>query len=330
MHRHDGHGHDHAHAHDNGPVQPAPAHEHVHGLCDDHRHGVASTSERVRMLATLIITALLMVVEFVGGLVSGSLALQSDAAHLLTDVAALLLSWLALSLAARPADPRRTFGFHRLEILAALTNGVVLLVLSSWLLVAAYHRFRTPVVIRADLVMIFALVGLFAMAVGMLLLRGSSSLNVKSAYLHVAGDALTSIAVLGGGALMRYRPGLWFVDPLLSSIIALAVIASAVRLVRDAVHVLLEAVPHDIDLAEVVKALEGVAGVSDIHDLHIWTITSGMHALSAHVVVTADLPAGSHDELLTCIKQMLMERYAIAHSTLQVESAGYEHFGHQD
>src|SRR5262245_21068890 len=316
-HNRDLHGHDH-HAHGPRPTQP----DH------DHQHGHATVSERRRMLATLILTTALMITEFVGGLVSGSLALRSDAAHLLTDVAALGLSWFALVLAARPPDPRRTYGFHRLEILAALINGVVLLALSIWLLAAAYQGFRNPVPIRADLVVVVALVGLFAMSIGMLLLRGSHSLNVRSAYLHVAGDALTSIAVLGGGVLMHFRRHLSWIDPLLSSVIGLVVIASAFRLIREAVHVLLEAVPADIDLAEVVKSLQGIAGVRDVHDLHIWTITSGMHALSVHVVAVPDLPPAAHDALLTCIKEMLLHKYAIAHSTLHIESAQYEHVGH--
>jgi cobalt-zinc-cadmium efflux system protein len=327
-HDHSGHDHDHGdHGHAHGRGRPNPTREHVHGVAGLHAPEYTTPGDQRRMLVTLIITAALMVTEFLGGILSGSLALKSDAAHLLTDVAALALSLFALLIAARPADVRRTYGYYRLEILAALTNGLVLIALSGYVLWAAYERFRTPVPVRADLVMAFALVGLIAMGVGMWLLHGSHSLNVRGAYLHVAGDALTSIAVLAGGALMHFRPGLTFVDPLLSTLIGLAVIASAFRLIKEAVDVLLEAVPRDIDLSDVVHSFEALEGVTAVHDLHIWTITSGMHALSAHVVV-AELAPGAHDALLTRIKQMLLDRYKIAHSTVQLESCSYEHVGH--
>jgi cobalt-zinc-cadmium efflux system protein len=176
--------------------------------------------------------------------------------------------------------------------------------------------------------MVFALIGVAAMVVGMLLLSGSRSMNVRGAYLHVAGDALTSVAVLAGAIAMHYLPRLYWIDPALSAVIGLAVIVSAFRLIRDAVDVLLEAVPADIDLAEVVAALHAVEGVEAIHDLHIWTITSGMHALSAHVVVGGEHPPGCNDALLTRIKEMLLRDFCIAHSTLQVESGRYEHVGH--
>jgi len=321
MHDHSHHDHDHDHS--------LPAREHVCGEgMPSHQSAATRSTDRSRLLLTLVITAALMVTEFIGGVWSRSLALQSDAVHLLTDVAALLLSWLAILLASRPADDRRTYGYYRLEILAALINGVVLIGLSGYVLVSAYHRFRSPVPVRADLVMIFALIGLVAMSVSMLLLRGSHSLNVRGAFLHVAGDALTSVAVLGGGAFMHFWPHLYWIDPLLSSLIGLAVIWNALVLIKEAVDVLLEAAPRDIDLAGVVHALEAVDGVRKVHDLHLWTITSGMHALSAHVVVAADLSAGSHDALLTRLKEMLLTDYHIAHSTLQIESESYEHIGH--
>jgi cobalt-zinc-cadmium efflux system protein len=330
-HGHHDHGHGHA-GHHHGQAEPvqAPSREHVCGPDDAgaQDHHVRRGADRRRLFATLLITTALMIVEFAGGIWSRSLALQTDALHLLTDVAALALSLFALMLATRPADARRTFGYYRLEILAALVNGVVLLALSVYVMIAAWERFRAPVPVRADLVMLFALVALVAMAAGMWLLHGSDSLNVRGAFLHVAGDALTSLAVLCGGAAMHFLPRLTWVDPMLSALIGLLVVWSSVRLIKEAVDVLLEAVPRDIDLARVVHALEDVEGVHTIHDLHIWTITSGMHALSAHVVVDADLPAGSHDALLTRIKQMLMRDYHIAHSTLQVESARYEHIGH--
>ena len=321
MHDHSHHDPHHEHGH------PAPSREQVCGEdMPPHEDSHGRKADRGRLLITLAITAALMVTEFVGGVWSGSLALQSDAVHLLTDVAALLLSWLAILLASRPADVRRTYGYYRLEILAALINGVVLIGLSAYVLVAAWHRFHTPVAVRADLVMIFALIGLVSMSVSMLLLRSSHSLNVRGAFLHVAGDALTSVAVLGGGALMHFWPHLYWIDPLLSSLIGLAVIWNAVTLIKEAVDVLLEAAPREIDLAGVVQALESIGGVRKVHDLHVWTITSGMHALSAHVVVGQD--AGSYDALLTRMKEVLLADYRIAHSTLQIETENYEHVGH--
>jgi cobalt-zinc-cadmium efflux system protein len=319
----------HNHSHHHPHPEAGQAREHVCGEgMPAHDGATVRKTDRNRLLLTLIITTVVMVTELVGGLWSRSLALQSDAVHLLTDVAALLLSWLAILLATRPADDRRTYGYYRLEILAALINGVVLIGLSGYVLISAYQRFRTPVPVRADLVMIFALIGLVAMSVSMLLLRSSRSLNVRGAFLHVAGDALTSVAVLGGGAVMHFWPRVSFIDPLLSSLIGLAVVWNAVTLIKEAVDVLLEAAPREIDLAGVVHALESIGGVCRVHDLHVWTITSGMHALSAHVVVAADLSAGSHDALLTRMKEMLLSDYRIAHSTLQIESEHYEHIGH--
>ena len=317
----------HDHHHDHEHEHPGPQREHVCGEdMPPHEDAHSRKEDRGRLLITLVITTALMITEFVGGVWSGSLALQSDAVHLLTDVAALLLSWLAILLASRPADVRRTYGYYRLEILAALINGVVLIGLSGYVLVSAWHRFHNPVAVRADLVMIFALIGLVSMGVSMLLLRSSHSLNVRGAFLHVAGDALTSVAVLGGGALMHFWPQLHWIDPLLSSLIGLAVVWNAFVLIKEAVDVLLEAAPRDIDLAGVVHALESIGGVRKVHDLHVWTITSGMHALSAHVVVADD--AGSYDSLLTRMKEMLLADYHIAHSTLQLETENYEHVGH--
>jgi cobalt-zinc-cadmium efflux system protein len=254
------------------------------------------------------------------------MALLSDAAHVLTDLSAQALSLLALHFAARPADRRRTFGYYRLEILAALANGTLLILLSVVLIAQASHRLQSPHAVHAQLVIPVALAGLIANGAGAWLLHGSESLNVRGAYLHVLSDLAALVAVLGGAILMYFKPGLTFIDPLLGIAIALAVVWSAVRLVREATDVLLEAVPSGIDLEAVREDVRKLPGIEDVHDLHIWTITSGLHALSAHIVVRRGTTLMSdNDELLKSVKSLLLQNHRIAHSTLQIESQDYEH-----
>jgi cobalt-zinc-cadmium efflux system protein len=296
--------------------------EHVHA----HHHG--RLGERRRVQLVLALTLLIFVAEVAGGLISGSLALLSDAGHMLSDVAAQVVSLVALAIAARPTDVRRTYGYYRVEILAALVNGVALIGLSAWIVFMAWHRLRDgQPEIRTGPMIVVATVGLAANLVGAWLLHGAESLNVRGAYLHVLTDSLSSVAVIAGGIVMWLVHGAWAIDPILSVAIGVFVLYSAYRLVRDAVDVLLEAVPSHLDSEVVSRAMNGCEGVREVHDLHIWTITSGMHALSAHVVVD-ERELHHSDALLTRLKELLHDRYRIAHTTLQIESERWEHVGH--
>jgi len=238
-----------------------------------------------------------------------------------------VLSLLALMFAARPADARRTFGFHRLEILSALANGVVLVGLSTAIVVSSVQRFAAPPPVDASIMLPVATAGLLANVVAIWLLRGAQTLNVRGAYLHVLSDTLSSVAVVAGGAFMLWRPGLYILDPILGTLLAGLVLYTAFRLLREAVNVLLEAVPHHLDVELVRGEVRALAGIEDVHDLHIWTITSGLYAMSAHIVIPPGAE-GDNDALLRRVKELLHKNHRIAHSTLQIESSAYEHVTH--
>jgi cobalt-zinc-cadmium efflux system protein len=263
----------------------------------------------------------------VGGLYAHSLALLSDAGHMLSDVVAQVLSLAALIIAARPSDARRTYGWHRVEILAALGNGVTLVALSLLIVWEGVKRLHAPTPVQTGLMMEIAAIGFVANLIGTWLLHGSHSLNVKGAYLHVLGDTLSSVTVLAGGAIMYFAHGLYWLDPALSIAIGVFILYSSYALIRDAVDVLLETVPRDIDLAGVTHTLDRLDHVVAVHDLHIWTITSGLHALSAHLVVRG-LDASQRDRFLSSLQQTLAERFKITHTTVQLESEAYDHECH--
>jgi cobalt-zinc-cadmium efflux system protein len=292
-----------------------------------HDHAATRHGDRKRLVGAIVVTLLILGAEVVGGLWSHSLALLSDAGHMFSDVVAQVLALAALTIAARPADARRTYGWHRVEILAALGNGVTLVVLSLLIIWQAWQRLHAPVTVQTGLMMEIAAIGLVANIVGAFLLRESHSLNVKGAYLHILGDTLSSLAVLGGGAVMYFAHGLYWLDPLLSIAIGLFICYSSYSLIRDAVDVLLETVPRDIDLAGVTHTIDQMPLVKTVHDLHVWTITSGLHALSAHLVVEPS-DAAARDRLIAELKRRLAERFKIAHTTLQIESDSYDHSCH--
>jgi cobalt-zinc-cadmium efflux system protein len=314
-------GHDHGHAHhDHGHAHHH--HHHHHG----HSHG--RSSDKKRLFIAIGISGAILLAEVIGGLISGSLALLSDAGHVLTDMSAQFLSLFALLLAARPADARRTFGYHRLEILAALANGAILIALAGIIFYSAVGRLGDPTAVDAEIVIPVAIAGLVANGLGAWLLHGAHTLNVRGAYLHILSDLLSLAAVLIGGIVMAVKPSLAIIDPILGIGIAVIVVIGALRLLREAVDVLLEAVPGEIDAEEVREDVRKLGGIEDVHDLHIWTITSGLHALSAHIVVAQGAAMKSNDELLTRVKELLLRRHKIAHSTLQIESSEYRHVGH--
>jgi cobalt-zinc-cadmium efflux system protein len=308
----------------------AIAHPHGHGHNHpDHSHGAHDRElDRRRLVISLSLTCVILIAEVAGGLLSGSLALLSDAGHMLTDVSAQVLSLLALHFASRPADARRTFGYYRLEILSALANGVALLLLSGFILWSAWSRLSSPPEVKTGLMLVIAVAGLLTNIIAAWLLHGAHTLNVRGAYLHILSDLMASAAVVIGGVIMLWRDGLYILDPILGIAIAAVVIWGAIRLVREAADVLLEAVPRGVNLEKVREDVRAIEGIEDVHDLHIWTITSGLYALSAHIVVRQGALVEANDDLLKRIKEMLLRSHKIAHSTLQIESTEYTHVGH--
>jgi cobalt-zinc-cadmium efflux system protein len=270
------------------------------------------------MTAALILTIIIAVVEAVGGWLTGSLALLSDAGHMWTDVSALGLALLAAWFAGRPANRKRTYGYVRLEILSALVNGVLLLAITVFIVVEALERLKRPTPVILGPMALVATIGLGANLLAMGFLHSGHSINTRSAFLHVLGDALSSVGVLVGAGVMALTGWHW-VDPLISIAISAVVVVGAWRLLREAVDVLLETVPPHVDVDGVEKALACIPRVTAVHDLHIWTVGSGMVALSAHLVV--DEPSAcENDTILVAAKRALVERFGIDHSTLQIES----------
>ena len=315
-----GHGHAHGHAHPHAPGGAHLEHERAH-LAGAHPPGGSLR----RLGVSLGLTAGIMVAEAVGGWLSGSLALVSDAAHMLTDAGALGIALFAAWLATRPADDKRTFGYRRVEVLAAQINVGALLVLSAWIAWEAAQRLREPPApIRLGLMAIIAAIGLVANLTILWFLRKEHGLNARSAFLHVLSDAISSVAVLAGAGAMAVRPSLRWLDPVLSLAIAGLILWGSLRLVLEITDILMEAVPGHLDVSEVSRRMEGCPGVMAVHDLHIWTISSGLCALSAHLVVQSEA-VGQNDQILTAVKADLRQRFGIDHTTLQIESASYAH-----
>jgi cobalt-zinc-cadmium efflux system protein len=325
-HDHHGHGHDdhddHGHGHGHGH-----SHGHHHGPPGGRRGAGADErrKDRNRLLVTLVLTGGIAVAEAVGGWLTGSLALLSDAGHMLGDVSAIGLSLLALWFAGRPADHKRTYGYYRLEILSALLNGVLLIGITAYILYEAWARLRAPQPVQLGPMAVVAGVGLVANLISLSVLGHTHSLNVRGAFLHVLGDTLSSVGVLVGAGVMALT-GWWQVDPIISALIAVVIVVGAVRLVREAVDVLLEAVPAHVDMEALRSIMAKVEGVKSVHDLHVWTISSGMYALSAHLVV-ADPMVCNNDAILSAVRHELLERFGIDHTTIQIESASYAHAG---
>jgi cobalt-zinc-cadmium efflux system protein len=311
-HDHDDHGHGHGHGHGGPPRRPT-------NLADERR------KDRNRLIFALSLTATIALAEAVGGFLTNSLALMSDAGHMLTDVSALALSLLALWFSGKPADLKKTYGYYRMEILSALLNGVLLLGITAVILIEAWERFRSPAPVALGPMAVVALVGLVANLAALGFLHRTHSLNVRGAFLHVLGDTLSSVGVLVGAGIMAFT-GWFVVDSIISVLISVVIVVGAIRLVRDAVDVLLEAVPAHVDLEAVRELLLKVQGVSAVHDLHVWTISSGLYALSAHLVVVNAM-ACNNDEILSAVKHELFDRFGIDHTTIQIESETYAHLG---
>lgn len=289
-----------------------------------HRHMGPLERNKKALWVAISVTASVMIIEVIGGIVSNSLALLSDAGHMLTDLLALLLSLVALRVSTRPPSPTKTYGFYRSEILAALVNGTALVLISAYILYQAYQRFRMPEVVEVRTMLGVAMLGLLANGVAALAMAKASgdNLNIRGAYLHVLGDAMSSLGVIVGGAVMLFT-GWYWVDPIISVFICLVILRGAVILVKDSADILLEAVPKGLQLGEVVSTLRGIQGVNDLHDVHIWTIGSGFFAMSAHVLVDDVLTSRAGD-ILREINRRLKEDHGIVHTTIQFECSNCE------
>ncbi|MFE9021308.1 cation diffusion facilitator family transporter [Streptomyces sp. NPDC007808] len=300
-------------------------HDHGHGHTHVPTSGTAAAAYRGRLRVALSITLAVMLVEIVGGAVADSLALVADAAHMATDAVGLGMALLAIHFANRPPSTKRTFGYARAEILAALANCLLLLGVGGYVLYEAVERFFTPADTEGGLMIVFGAIGLVANMISLtLLMRGQKeSLNVRGAFLEVAADALGSLAVLVSAAIILVT-GWQAADPIASLVIGLMIVPRTFKLLRETLDVLLESAPKGVDMAEVRSHILALDGVEDVHDLHAWTITSGMPVLSAHVVVSSDiLNAIGHEKMLHELQGCLGDHFDVEHCTFQLEPSGH-------
>lgn len=284
------------------------------------QHQASRRASQRALLLVFAITVSFLVVEVVGGVLTNSLALLADAGHMLSHVAALALGMFAIWMAMRPATATRTYGFHRVEILAALANGVMLVAIAIYIFWQAGHRLQEPPEVKSLPMLLVAMAGLGAnVASGSLLYRHSKdSLNVRGIFLHLVADALGSVGAISAGVVM-VTTGWLLADPIASVFIGVLVLVSSWRLLRESLGVLLEAVPPHMDANEIEAALKGVAGVEGVHDLHVWTVTSGFVALTCHAELNDNCDI---QEVLEELCQMLHERHGIRHVTIQPEVLG--------
>ena len=313
-------GEDHGHDHDQGDD---PASLNINTSSGGNQAAAAAPRVNARPLViALAITTVFLVVEVVGAYFSNSLALLADAAHMLTDVAALGLALLAISLARRAATAERSFGYLRAEILAALVNAVTLIVAAIYIFYEAWERLQDPPEVQSNTLLLVAIAGLCAnIAAALVLSRGGGhegNLNQRGAFLHVLGDLFGSVATIVA-ALIIMATGWYAADPILSAVIGLLVVYSAWSLLRESVDVLLESAPRGMDVAKVRRAMQDVPGVIAVHDLHVWTVTSGLVALSAHVEVAS---LQNWSDIMGQLATRLRDDFEIAHVTLQPEFAG--------
>ena len=286
------------------------SHEHSHG----HAHATGSI-----LRWSLVATTAFVVVELIAGLRAHSLALVSDAGHNFTDALALGLAWAGFYLQSKPADEVKTYGYHRAGVLSAFVNALVLVALSVWILYESVSRLRAPEPVNETIMMVVAGLGLALNGSIMLALRAASrdDINIRSAFVHMLGDALGSIAIVLGAVAIRYT-GWVRVDPLLSILIALLIVWTAWDIIRESLNILLEGLPRGIHLADVTLAMGSVEGVLGVHDLHIWSLGSSTHALSCHVLIE-DVPPSASDTILHSLSALLERRFGIAHTTVQFE-----------
>lgn len=301
-------------------------HNHEHTT---HSHGISSRSgDKKGLTIALITTAVIMIVEFLGGLITNSLALISDSGHMLSDVSSLAFSLIAMWFASKPPSPQKTYGFYRFEILAALLNGLTLFVIAGIIIWEAYQRLFDPPTVISGTMIAIAVIGLAAnlFSAWMLIRKGdiSGNVNVRSAYLHILGDALGSVGAILAGLLMSAFA--WYIaDPIISVIVALLILKSAWGIIDESIHILMEGTPPTIKVDEVKQALLAIPGVQNIHDLHIWTVTSGLDSLSCHLLI--DSEQNSQDILRQAILT-IEKHFNIRHTTIQIETSDWQHPEH--
>ncbi|WP_339194349.1 cation diffusion facilitator family transporter [Aeribacillus sp. FSL W8-0870] len=296
------------------------SHHHSH----DH-HDFNRENNKKGLIIALLITVGILLLEFFGGLMTNSLALLSDSGHMLSDASSLALSLIAIWFAAKPASPNKTYGFYRFEILAALFNGVTLFVIAGFIIWEAVQRFFNPPTVASGSMMLIASIGLLAnlLSAWVLMRKGDvkHNVNVRSAYLHVIGDALGSVGAIAAGFIMWLFD--WYIaDPIISILVALLILKGAWGVLKHSIHILMEGTPVTIDQNEVKKALKSIEGVKDVHDLHIWTITSGLDSLSCHILIE-----DHHDsqKVLQAAIHMIEEKFKILHTTIQIETSQIHH-----
>jgi cobalt-zinc-cadmium efflux system protein len=292
-------------------------HSHSHGGLH-HHHGETGRFLKWSVVATLLFVGF----ETFAGLKAGSLALLSDAGHNLTDALALLFTLFAFYLQSKPADSVKTYGYHRMGVLAAFVNALTLIALSGWIFWESFQRFRRPEPVQETIMILVAAGGLLlngAIMWGLRLAR-KNDINVRSAFIHMLGDALGSIAIIGGGVAIHYT-GWQSIDPALSVAIAALIVWTAWDIVKESLNILLEGLPRGIELETVIDAMREVPGVLDVHDLHIWSLGSSTHALSCHARIE-DVALSECEQVLQRLNKMLCDRFAIRHTTVQFEHAG--------
>jgi cobalt-zinc-cadmium efflux system protein len=300
-------------------------HSHDHHGNGHHHHDLGREGNKKGLTIALLITAGIMLLEFFGGLITHSLALLSDSGHMLSDASSLVLSLVAIWFATKPASPSKTYGFYRFEILAALFNGVTLFVIAGFIIWEAIERFYNPPTVASGSMMLIAFVGLFAnlLSAWVLMRKGDvkNNVNLRSAYLHVIGDALGSVGAIVAGFVMWLFD--WYMaDPIISVLVALLILKGACGVIKHTVHILMEGTPITIDQNEVKKALESIEGVIDVHDLHIWTITSGLDSLSCHMLIEDDQDS---QKVLQDAIHIIEEKFKILHTTIQIETSKIHH-----
>ncbi len=304
-------------------------HEHKPKIKDEHQHhnhnghhGKYShrPKEKGRLKFVIYLTGITMIVEVIGGVISGSLALISDAGHMFTHAFALLISLVAIGLASKPADMRKTFGYYRIEILAALFNSISLVFITGWIFYEAYQRIIHPLPIKVTEMLIVSTAGLIVNIVSAVILVGVSKedLNVRSAFIHMVGDTASSVGIILGAVIILYT-GWAIIDPILSVLIGVVILIWAWNLARESLHILLEAVPRKVNVEKVKEEILKFEGVMEIADLHIWTVTSNMYSLMAHIRVE-DGRISERKILIEAINQMLDHKFDIVHTSLQFEA----------
>lgn len=316
MHVHD---HSHAHSHTPGSVH---VHDHSHAGDGHDHHGHAHPAMQPSVLAwAMAATLALVIAEVFGGILGRSVALLNDAVHNLSDVPALGLSWLAMRWAQRPADSDRTYGYHRAGTLAAFTNAVVLVLLSLWLAYEAIERLRSPVqAVESWMIWTSVAALLVNGGITLALVRGRSDLNLRSILVHNFGDALSNIAIIAGAVIMEFIHAPW-IDPVLGLAIGALVLYSALGILRESTHILLEGRPRGIQVDEVAHAILTVEHVNEVHDVHIWSLGGGHNALSCHARIP-DMHMDECEKILTAIQKKVADDFSIEHTTVQLERAG--------